>query len=202
MNQSTSYLTISSEGSAEFKDRGSKFIALAYPIKNKNDFKIALQKAKDVHPKASHYCFAYKIGLENNNFRSSDAGEPNGSAGKPILNAIESKNITDVLIVVIRYFGGSLLGVPGLINAYKTTASLALQTTQIVQKPVLLFYELHYDYTQTNIVMQIVKKLDGEVLKNETQLFCSIQIAIPKARQNEFDYNFSDLHQVIIKKIE
>ncbi len=194
--QADYYLTISEQGTAEFKDRGSKFIALTYPINNKEKFKIALQKTKDLHPKASHYCFAYKIGLDNNNFRSSDAGEPSGSAGKPILNAIESKNITNVLVVVVRYFGGSLLGVPDLINAYKTTASLALQTTKIIQKPILVNYELEFDYTQTNQVMQILKKLDANILENETQLFCKLRIALPKARGTEFVYNFSNLHQV------
>lgn len=193
------YFTISTKGSAEFKDRGSKFIALAYPIKNKEDFKLAMQEVKNLHPKANHYCFAYKIGLDNTNFRSSDAGEPNGSAGKPILNAIESKNITDVLIIVVRYFGGTLLGVPGLINAYKTTASLALQTTQIVQKPVLQYFELEYDYTQTNAVMQVLKKLDATIIENNTQLFCQLKIAISKSRVAEFLYSFSDLHQIIIR---
>lgn len=202
MDQSIDYyFTISSKGTAEFKDRGSKFIALAYPITNKNEFKLALQEVKNLHPKASHFCFAYKIGLDNTNFRSSDAGEPNGSAGKPILNAIDSKNITDVLIIVVRYFGGSLLGVPGLINAYKTTASLALQTTQIVQKPILNYFELEFDYTQTNAVMQILKKVDAIILENNTQLFCKLFIAIPKSRLSEFEYNFKELHQVSINQV-
>jgi uncharacterized YigZ family protein len=195
------YFTITNKGSAEFKDRGSKFIALAYPIKNKDEFKLAMLEVKNLHPKASHYCYAYKIGIDNNNFRSSDAGEPNGSAGKPILNSIESKNITDVLIVVVRYFGGSLLGVPGLINAYKTTASLALQTTQIVQKPILNYFELEFDYTQKNVVMQILKKLDAIIIENNTLLFCKLKIAIPKSRLTEFEYNFSELHQVTHNKL-
>ena len=202
MDQSIDYyFTISSKGTAEFKDWGSKFIALAFPITNKNEFKLALQEVKNLHPKASHFCFAYKIGLDNTNFRSSDAGEPNGSAGKPILNAIDSKNITDVLIIVVRYFGGNLLGVPGLINAYKTTASLALQTTQIVQKPILNYFELEFDYTQTNAVMQILKKVDAIILENITQLFCKLLIAIPKSRLSEFEYNFKELHQVSINQV-
>ena len=195
------FFTISTKGSAEFKDRGSKFIALVFPIKNKEDFKLALQEVKNQHPKANHYCFAYKIGLDNTNFRSSDAGEPNGSAGKPILNAIESKNITDVLIIVVRYFGGTLLGVPGLINAYKTTASLALQTTQIIQKPVLKYFELEFDYTQTNAVMQVLKKVDAIITENNTQLFCKLKIAISKSKLVEFEYNLSNFHQVTAKAL-
>ncbi len=201
MDQSTDYyFTITNKGAAEFKDRGSKFIALVYPIKNKDEFKLAMQEVKNLHPKASHYCFAYKIGLDNTNFRSSDAGEPSGSAGKPILNAIESKNITDVLVIVVRYFGGSLLGISGLIDAYRTSTLLALQTAQIIQKPILIYYELEFNYMQTNIVMQILKKQEATILENKTQLFCKLSIALPIARKIEFLYNFSNLHQIILKE--
>ena len=196
------YFSIANESSAEFKDRGSKFIAFTFPIENKGQFKNLMQKVKKLHPKASHFCFAYKIGLDNNNFRSSDAGEPSGSAGKPILNAIESKNLTNILIVVVRYFGGTLLGVPGLINAYKTSAILAIQTTQIVQKPILIFYELEFDYTHTNSVIQIIKKYDCIISKNENQLFCIINVGIPKSRITEFEHNFSDFHQIAIKRVD
>ena len=194
------YFSIANESSAEFKDRGSKFIAFTFPIENKDQFKTMMQKVKNLHPKASHFCFAYKIGLDNNNFRSSDAGEPSGSAGKPILNAIESKNLTNILIVVVRYFGGTLLGVPGLINAYKTSAILAIQTTQIVQKPILIFYELEFDYTHTNRVIQIIRKHDCIISKNENQLFCILNVGIPKSRIIEFEHNFSDFHQIAIKR--
>ena len=108
------YFTISKEGSAEYKDRGSKFLAYIFPIKNKDEFKTHLQALKKEHPKAVHHCFAYRIGYDGNNFRVSDDGEPSGTAGKQILGQIDSKNLSDILVIVVRYFGGTLLGVPGL----------------------------------------------------------------------------------------
>src|ERR1700710_1488137 len=130
------YYTIEKEATAEFKDRGSKFIAYACPVKNVEEYKEKLNALKKEHAKATHHCFAYRIGLDGNNFRVSDDGEPSGTAGKPILGQIDSKELTNVLVIVVRYFGGSLLGVPGLINAYKSTAAMVLQMTPIIQKTV------------------------------------------------------------------
>src|SRR5436190_10271452 len=161
------YNTIEKPSVAEFKDRGSKFIAYAFPIANVNEFKEKLAAVKKEHPKATHHCFAYRIGTDGNNFRVSDDGEPSGSAGRPILGQIDSRQVTNVLIIVLRYFGGTLLGVPGLINAYKTAASLALQITPVVQKPVLINYRLQFDYTQMNEVMKIVKQFNCIVLQQE-----------------------------------
>jgi len=129
------YYTIERTTTAEFKDRGSKFIAFTFPLQTVDDFKKSLELIKKEHPKATHHCFAYRIGLDNNTYRVSDDGEPSGTAGKPILGQIDSKKLTNILVVVVRYFGGTLLGVPGLINAYKSAASLALQVTPVVQKP-------------------------------------------------------------------
>lgn len=174
------YQTIEKESVAEFKDRGSRFLAYAFPISSTDDFKKRLKELKGGHPKAVHHCFAYRIGTDGNNFRSSDDGEPSGSAGRPILGQIDSKELTNTAIIVVRYFGGSLLGVPGLINAYKTAASFALQLNPIVKKPVLINYRLQFDYTILNDVMRIIKKNDCIILKQELQLFCMIDAAIPK----------------------
>src|SRR6187551_833896 len=132
--------TIEKPSVAEYKDRGSKFLAYAFPISTADDFKKRLKELKEEHPKAAHHCFAYRLGNDKNNFRSSDDGEPSGSAGKPILGQIDSKELTNVAVVVVRYFGGTLLGLPGLINAYKTSTSLVLQLTAIVQRPILIQY--------------------------------------------------------------
>ncbi|HEY5368110.1 MAG TPA: YigZ family protein [Hanamia sp.] len=174
------YLTIESSAVAEFKDRGSKFLAYSFPFKNPDALKKILSEFKKEHPKAVHYCFAYRTGIDGNQFRSSDDGEPSGSAGKPILGQIDSKGLTDMLIVVVRYFGGTLLGVPGLINAYKTSASLVLQCTPVVQKAVEVNYELHFNYTEMNDVMRILKQYNCTIHKNEMQLFCIIEAGIPK----------------------
>ena len=174
------YVTIEKESLAEFKDRGSRFLAYAFPVLSADDFKKRLKEIKEEHPKAAHHCFAYRIGTDGNNFRSSDDGEPSGSAGRPILGQIDSKELSDIAIIVVRYFGGTLLGVPGLINAYKTSASFALQLNPTIKKPVLINYSLQFDYTILNDVMRIVKKNNCIILKQELQLFCIMETSIPK----------------------
>ena len=129
-----------------------------------------------------HHCFAYRVGTDGNNFRSSDDGEPSGSAGKPILGQIDSKEIVNVAVIVVRYFGGTLLGVPGLLNAYKTSASFALQSNPIVKNPVLINYRLQFDYTIINDVMRIIKKNDCVISRQELQLFCMIETSIPRSQ--------------------
>lgn len=165
---------------AEYRDRGSKFIGYTFPVDSIEAFKEKLAELKKEHPKATHHCFAYRIGPEGDTFRVSDAGEPSGTAGRPILGQIDSKGLTNILVVVVRYFGGTLLGVPGLINAYKTAASLALQVTPVVRKPVMVLCKLHFDYTRMNEVMRLIKQQNCDVLKQESMLFCDMEIAVPK----------------------
>jgi uncharacterized YigZ family protein len=194
------YNTIENSSVAEFKDKGSKFIAYVFPIADVNQFKENLAAIKKEHPKATHHCFAYRLGLDGNNFRVSDDGEPSGSAGRPILGQIDSKHLTNVLIIVVRYFGGTLLGVPGLINAYKTAAALALQVTAVVRKPVEVNYALQFDYTIMNDVMTIVKQCDCIVLSQDMQLFCRMQIAVPKNKLEEVLYKLKDVRDVLVDK--
>lgn len=196
MSEQDQYYTITQEATAEFRDRGSRFIAYAFPLTSVDDFKKKLQELKKEHPKAVHHCFAYRIGTDGNNFRVSDDGEPSGSAGRPILGQIDSKNITNVLVVVVRYFGGTLLGVPGLINAYKTVTSLALQVTPIVEKQVELVYDIEFDYTQMNEVMMVLKQFNCNIIRQEMQLFCHIVTGIPKNRLDEVLYRLGDLQHV------
>ncbi len=198
MKEPDYYFTIESTATAEFKDRGSKFVAYSFPLKDTIDFKKLLQNVKKEHPKASHHCFAYRIGTDGNNFRVSDDGEPSGTAGKPILGQIDSKNLTGILIVVVRYFGGTLLGVPGLINAYKTAASLVLQCTPVVQKAIEIKYELQFNYTEMNEVMRIIKQFNCSVLKNEMQLFCRIESGIPHVKLNEVLSAFKEIKNLEI----
>jgi len=195
------YNTIATLSTAEFKDRGSKFLAYAYPISSVEDFKKALQLLKKEHPKAVHHCFAYRLGTDGNNYRVSDDGEPSGSAGRPILGQIDSKQLTNVLIVVVRYFGGTLLGVPGLINAYKTAASHALQTTPIIQKQIEIPYDIQFNYNQVNEVMTVLKQYNCSITSQEMQLFCSIKTGIPKNRLEEVLYKLKDLQNVEVKKL-
>jgi uncharacterized YigZ family protein len=197
----THYNTISTPSQTEYKDRGSRFLAYAFPIQSTDDFKKRLKELKEEHPKANHHCFAYRIGTDGNNFRSSDDGEPSGSAGKPVLGQIDSKGLTNVAVVVVRYFGGTLLGVPGLITAYKTATSLALQLTPITEKPVLVEYELTFDYTLMNDVMIFVKRYNCIILQNEMQLFCRLVVGIPKAEEQVVTERINDLHGVELRKM-
>lgn len=190
------YNTIAQEAQAEFKDRGSRFIAYAFPVSNTDDVKKNLAALKKEHPKAVHHTFAYRIGLEGNQFRTNDDGEPSGTAGKPILGQIDSKQVTNTCIVVVRYFGGTLLGVPGLINAYKTAASLVLQVVPVVQKPIMSRFSIQFDYTQMNDIMLIVKQLNGIVLRQEQQLFSSMDVEVPMRRSDEWKYKINNLRNV------
>ena len=200
MNEAESYKTIDQPAVAEYKDRGSKFLAFANPILKVEDFKKQLQYLKKEHPKASHHCFAYRIGTDGNTFRVSDDGEPAGSAGKPILGQIDSKELTNVAVIVVRYFGGSLLGVPGLINSYKTVTSLVLQLTPIVKKQIEENYIVNFDYTLVNEVMIILKQCNCTIISQDMQLFCNIATGIPKSRLTEVLYRLKELQNVDIKK--
>jgi uncharacterized YigZ family protein len=195
------YYTIEKTAMAEFKDRGSRFIGYACPVKSAVEAKDRLNEIKKEHPKATHHCFAYRIGADGSSHRVSDDGEPSGTAGRPILGQIDSKELVDVLVVVVRYFGGTLLGVPGLINAYKSAASLALQMTPLAQKPVEKEYRVQFDYTQINDIMTLVKQYNCRVVQQEMQLFCNMTLAIPRNRVAEVSYKLQDMRNVEISAV-
>ena len=200
MTSDSHYNTIEKPSVAEFKDRGSKFIDYAYPISGISNFKERLAALKKEHPKAAHHCFAYRIGTDGNNFRVSDDGEPSGSAGRPILGQIDSKQVTNVVIIVVRYFGGTLLGVPGLIHSYKTATALAFDENSIIQQPILINCRLQFDYTQMNDVMKIVKQYECVIQKQETQLFCLLEMGVPKSKMEEVLNKMKDLRGVEVEK--
>jgi uncharacterized YigZ family protein len=193
------YYTIEQPSMAEFKDRGSKFFAFAYPAKDIDSCKKILSQLKKEHGKAVHHCLAYRLGVDGSTFRVSDDGEPAGSAGRPILGQIDSKGLTNVLVVVVRYFGGTLLGIPGLINAYKTATALALQLSPIIKKPIEIAYELNFDYHQMNEVMLLVKQYNCSVVEQTAQLFIQLQIGIPKNRLDELLEKLGALRAVSFK---
>ena len=195
------YTTIGKSSTAEFKDRGSRFIAFAFPITGVNEFKEKLATIKKSHPKATHHCFAYRIGPDRSAYRVSDDGEPPGTAGRPILGQIDGNQLTDVLVIVVRYFGGTLLGAGGLMNAYKTATSLALQAAHAIQKPVYLTYRLQFDYTLVNEIMNIGKQFDCLILKREISLYCSLELAIPKSRHEQVLLRLGNLESVEVTKV-
>jgi uncharacterized YigZ family protein len=196
------YFTIESEAQAEHKDRGSRFLAILFPVATVEEFKKRLKLVKEEHPKAAHHCFAYRLGTDGTSFRASDDGEPAGTAGKPILGQLDSKGVTNAAVIVVRYFGGTLLGVPGLIAAYKTATAMALQLTPVVQKPILLLYLLQFDYTLLNDVMLLVKRFSCLVQQQELQLFCRMNIGVPAATERLFYNQLRNLHGVEAAKTE
>ena len=178
------YKTIAAPVEGIFRDRGSKFLAFAYPIQSENQIKEIVARLKAEHPKARHHCWAMRLSIDRSVFKLNDDGEPSGTAGRPILNTLLSKDITNVLVVVVRYFGGTLLGVPGLINAYKTATEDALTNALIIEKTVNDIYTISFDYLQMNDVMRLIKDADLQIIEQQFDNNCSIQVSIRKTQVN------------------
>ena len=168
----TRYTTLAAPATAEFKDKGSRFIAHAYPI----------VRVEDVKTQARHWCYAWRLGTDGNQFRANDDGEPAGSAGRPILGQIDSAGLTDVLVIVVRYFGGTLLGVPGLIHAYKTATAQALAAAQTLEQDVRQTVQLRCGYPHLSEALRIAKQHDAEILQQDLQLDCRLLLAVPLAQ--------------------
>ncbi len=192
------YRTINKVSEGIFKDRGSKFIALAYPVVSESEAKQKLSEVRKKFHDACHHCFAYRIGYDKMLWRANDDGEPSGTAGKPIFNQIQSKDLTNILIIVVRYFGGTLLGVPGLINAYKTASQEALNNAVIITKTVNDVYEVNYDYPAMNDVMKIVKDKGLEIISTDFAIKCKV---IFKVRKNDSSTVYESLKKNFSLKI-
>lgn len=175
------YKTIASITQAEFKDKGSRFIAFAYPIQTLEEVKQYVSILREEHHKARHWCYAYRLGVDGTQFRANDDGEPAGSAGRPILGQIDSAGLTDVLVIVVRYFGGTLLGVPGLIHAYKTAAAEALTVAEVIEKNVEKTVWLRCEYLYLNEAIRITKQNQGNIIEQDLQLDCRLTVRLPLA---------------------
>ncbi len=176
------YKTLAAPSKGEFKDRGSKFIAYAWPVYSESEWQEHLQFVKKEHFKARHHCFAYRIGLDGNNFRANDDGEPSGTAGKPILGQIDSYDLTNVFVVIVRYFGGTKLGTSGLINAYKNAAIDAFESAEIIEKTIEHIYKIQFDYALMSQVMNAVKKGELEIVRQVFEQEAFLEIAIPRSK--------------------
>jgi len=179
------YRTIEKPAEAIFRDRGSKFLAYAFPVTSEAELKNHIAALKSEHPKANHHCWALRLTPDRSVFRLNDDGEPSGTAGRPILNTLLSQNLTNVGVVVVRYFGGTLLGVPGLINAYKTAAEEALKLTTIIEKTVNDVYAIAFDYLQMNDVMRIIKDDNLTITAQSFDNNCSVTVAIRQMQVNQ-----------------
>lgn len=175
------YKTISTRSEGTYKDKGSKFIAIVLPAETESDVMLKLNEIKNEFHDARHHCYAYMLGADKSASRFNDDGEPSGTAGRPILGQINSNDLTNVLAVVVRYFGGTKLGVRGLINAYKIATSEAISAGEIVEKTVDEVYELKFDYNKMNTVMQIVKDPAVKIVKQDFDLNCKLEFLIRKS---------------------
>jgi len=202
MEEVYKYKTLAANTTAEFKDRGSKFIAFAYPILTVQDVKEKVQALKKEHPKANHHCFAYRIGTDGMEYRAVDDGEPSGSAGRPILGQIDSAGLVNILVVVVRYFGGTLLGVPGLINAYKTATADALLNAPTTERWIEDIVDINFDYPVMNEVLQLLKQSEASIYKQDLQLFCVIQAGIPRKHAAAYLQRLSEIRGVIVKAVK
>ncbi len=194
------YHSILSETSSEFSDRGSRFLGYAFPVTSAEDAKAKLQGVKKEHPKASHHCFAWRVGQQAEIHRVSDDGEPSGSAGRPILGQIQSLDLTNVMVVVVRYFGGTMLGIPGLINAYKTTAADALGKAGRISKNIEQNVEITCDYTVMNEVMTLFKQYEVTIMERDQLLFCRFRVGVPLVTCDAMISKLEDIRGVEIKR--
>ncbi len=174
------YLTISAPAEGLYKEKGSKFIAFAIPVTNVEQIKEILETKRKEHHDARHVCYAYMLGVDKTDFRSNDDGEPSGTAGRPILGSLLSAGVTNVLIAVVRYFGGTKLGTSGLINAYKVASADALENAEIIEKTVDEEIHVTFDYLVMNDVMKIIKDVAPQVLSQEFDNDCKMVLSIRK----------------------
>jgi uncharacterized YigZ family protein len=178
------FQTIASTAEGEFKDRGSKFLAYAYPVANTEDVQSCLLEVRKLHPKARHHCYAYRLGQDQYNFRANDDGEPSGTAGRPILGQIDSAGVTNTLVVIVRYFGGTLLGASGLINAYKKSTAEALAAAEIIEKVLCDIYTISFSYEHMSSVMNVVSNPPFEIIEQRFTVSAELDVAI---RQSEVE---------------
>ncbi|MCX7552206.1 IMPACT family protein [Xanthomarina sp. F2636L] len=205
MDKKDTYKTlIKSSKEVLFKDKNSKFFGYAYPVLNEDQVKENLEALKKQHHSARHWCYAYQFGTDENNlqFRANDDGEPNNSAGMPIYGQIQSFDVTNVLIVVVRYFGGVKLGVGGLINAYKTTAQMALEASKIVTKTINKHFEISFDYKNMNKVMRLIKENNLKIVNQTLELDCKIEISVRLKDALKTFESFQSIFEVEIKELD
>jgi uncharacterized YigZ family protein len=196
------YRTIKTASEGLFKDKGSKFIAYAFPVESENEVKEILAVIKKEHHSARHHCYAWRIGTENIHFRVNDDGEPSSTAGKPILGQLLSFNLTNVLVIVVRYFGGTLLGVSGLINAYKSAAAEALNNADTVQKLIEKKWQLNFTYKELSEVMNLIKQENLNMIATRFEEKCELVYSVRKSSEQRISDAFTKIYGVTAKSTE
>ena len=183
------------------KEKGSKFIGFAYPILSEYDFKQKLKQIKELHPKATHHCYAFRLGINGENYRINDDGEPSGSAGLPIYNQLLAYNITYASVIIVRYFGGTKLGVGGLVKTYKESAKTTLEEAKIITKELEGEIEIQFNFSQQNTIFSLLNKFDAKIQNFDVQDTCTITAFIKISQKENISEILSEMHQVSFKFI-
>ncbi len=202
MTEKDTYKTITKPSNEVlFKNKNSKFFGYAFPVKSEDEVKSYLNQLKKKHHAARHWCYAYKLGTETFTYRVNDDGEPNNSAGMPIYGQIQSFGVTNILVVVVRYFGGVKLGGGGLIHAYKTSSQMAIEVSKIIERTVNIDYLICFDYKNTNKVMRIIKENNLNIMHQKLELNCQITISVRKKDSKIIFEIFNRLFEIEIVKL-
>ncbi len=203
MTEKDTYKTIAKPSPETlYKEKGSKFLGYAFPVKDEEEIKVHLDDLKKQHHNARHWCYAWQLGKNYENYRANDDGEPSNSAGMPIYGQIQSFELTHVLVVVVRYFGGTKLGVGGLVQAYKTSAQLALESAEIVEHTIDEYLKIKFEYPEMNTVMRIIKDENLNIVHQHLHLSCEIILAVRKKKFNRIFEMFDNLFKISVKKID
>lgn len=198
---SDSFLSIAKESRGIYREKASKFMAIAMPVSSEEEIKIKLDDLKKEYFDANHHCYAYRLGLQNPHYRMNDDGEPAGSAGKPIYGQILSTGLSDVLVVVIRYFGGTKLGIPGLIHAYKTSTREALDNAEIVEKILYTQVKVSFEYISMNEIMKILKEEGVKIIRQTTELGCTLTFLIRKSHLMSLESRIKRIRDVNMEMV-
>lgn len=196
-----SYQTIKNPSQGLFKDRGSKFLSFAFPVSNEDEIKKILDKLRAEYHDARHHCFAWRLGPEKEHFRTGDDGEPSGTAGKPVLGQIQKNDLTNILIVVVRYFGGTLLGTGGLVNAYRSAAADAIMKSKIITRATEEILELKFPYSSMSQVMKVLKEEQAEQLEQDFKTDCKIRVRLLPGKMEKVVGRMENIESVEINKL-
>ncbi len=196
MELKDTYYTLKDKSEGFYKEKGSKFLAFAFPVQNENETKVYIHKLKKKYYDARHHCYAYILGFDGENFRANDDGEPGHSAGDPILGQIRSNNLTNTLIVVVRYFGGTKLGVSGLINAYRTAAGNAIENNIILEKYIISEISIQFEYPELNQVMKLIKDHDLDIISQKMEASCEMKLGVRLSRKEMVISKIQELHKI------
>ncbi len=178
------------------KEKGSKFIGFAFPVENEKEVKEALGKVKEEHPKATHHCYAFRLGMTGENYRANDDGEPSGSAGLPIYNQLLANNVTQILVIAVRYYGGTKLGVSGLVKAYKETAKFTLKSCEIITKELQSDLEIQFDFNQQNVIFTLLNKFGAKIIDFRTEESCTISAKLKTSEKENISEQLSEMQNI------